>query len=262
MVFYCRVSFTDPQAPKHHWYGGTRDNNNAWSWFKSTNFHYGDIDDEHATSVAAAAFAIHSLEEEESRNSQKIREGPKSSRTQTMRRKEIISKHPSYGKTSIKSSFGQDSRTKETAFPVRHSSGISSPKSLPPALAAGYQKQKGIPLQQKNVSTRPQTWQKTKIEKIQLRYEKIKSKILSWKCVKRIQTKFQIERKKRALKRKRAMQMVNYRNKMERIDMLSQGSRVKLEDQRRNEEWEAIENSNRIRKTGKVPVKCSCFNPI
>ncbi|MED6206043.1 hypothetical protein PIB30_023259 [Stylosanthes scabra] len=163
------VSFTDPQAPKHHWYGGTRDNNNAWSWFKSTNFDYGDINDEHATSVAAAAFAIHSLEEEESRNSQKIREGPKSSRTQTMRRKEIISRRPSYGETSIKISFGQEPRTKETAFPVRRSSGISSPKSPPPALAAGYQKQKGIPLQQKNVSTSPQTWQKTKIENIQQR---------------------------------------------------------------------------------------------
>nr|XP_029145784.1 uncharacterized protein LOC112722553 [Arachis hypogaea] len=215
MAFYCRVSFTDPQAPKHHGYAGTRDNN-AWSWLKRTNFHYEDIDDEHATSVAAAAFAIHSLEEEESCNSQKIREGPKSSRTRTMRTKENISRNPSYAETSMKRSFGQDPRTKETAHPVRRSSSVSSPMPPPPAQAV-HRKEKGIPIQHKNVSTGPQTWQKTNIEKIQQRYEKIKSKILSWKCVKKIQTKFQIERKKRELKKKRAMQTLNHRNKMERI---------------------------------------------
>lgn len=94
-----RVSFSDPQSPKHHSSTGSKDDN-AWNWLQRTNFHDEDIrDDEHATSVAAAAFAIHSLEEAESRNLQKIREGPKSSRTQTMRRKEdnISSRRPSYG---------------------------------------------------------------------------------------------------------------------------------------------------------------------
>ena len=69
----------------------------------------------------------------------------------------------------MKRSFGQDPRTKESAFPVRRPSGISSPKPVSPALAAGYQKQKGISIQHKNVKTRSETREKAKIEKIQKR---------------------------------------------------------------------------------------------
>lgn len=76
LIFYFRVSFT--QSPKHH--------DDAIR------------DYELVTSVAAAAFAIHSLEETEVCNLQKMRQGPKSSSTQSMRRKEDnISRRPSYG---------------------------------------------------------------------------------------------------------------------------------------------------------------------
>ncbi|KAL2322086.1 hypothetical protein Fmac_026465 [Flemingia macrophylla] len=62
-------------------------------------------------------------------------------------------------------SFGQDPRTKESAFPVRRPSGVSSPMPVTPAL--GYPKQQGLPLQHKNVQTRPETCEKAMIRLLQ-----------------------------------------------------------------------------------------------
>ncbi|KAK7265837.1 hypothetical protein RJT34_33461 [Clitoria ternatea] len=246
LSIFIRASFSDPQSPKHHVSSSSR-NDNAWNWFQRTTFHDDCIrDDEYVTSIAATAFAIHSLEEAESRKLQKVRENPKPSRTQTMRRKEDnIPRLPSYGETSIKGSFGQDTRPKASPFPVRSASGISSPRLVSPAI--GYQKQQGTPFQNKNFKTKPETWKKTKTKMIQKQYEKMKSKCLSWEIVKKIQAKLQIERKKRAMEKQ------NYRNKIAR------GARVHSENKSR-EEFQAREKTNKIPKTSKVSVKCLCFN--
>ncbi|KAL2322087.1 hypothetical protein Fmac_026466 [Flemingia macrophylla] len=99
-----RVSFSDQHSPNHHGSSGSR-NDKARNWLRKTTFHDDYIrDDEFVTSVAATAFAIHSLEEAELRNLQKMRERPKSSRTQPMRRKEdgIPSpRQPTYGSYNI-----------------------------------------------------------------------------------------------------------------------------------------------------------------
>ncbi|KAE9601929.1 putative remorin, tetratricopeptide-like helical domain-containing protein [Lupinus albus] len=236
-----RLSFSDTQTPKHHVSSGSR-NDNAWNWLQRIAFHVDDMgDDEHVTSVAAAAFAIHSLEEAESRDMQKMREIPKSSRTQTMRRKEDnLSRRPSNGgEISMKMSFGQDPRTKVNALPVRRPSATPSP----------------TPMHHKSVKTKPGTWEKAMMEKIQNWCKKIKSKILSWECVKKIQAKHQMKRKKRALEHRRAMEKQNYGNKIGRENMIAQ-----LEEKRRKQESEARVKENKIQKTGKVPVKCSCCN--
>ncbi|KAK7330316.1 hypothetical protein VNO77_24506 [Canavalia gladiata] len=241
-----RVSFSDPQSPKHHGSSGSR-NDMAWNWLQRTSFHDDYIiDDEYVTSVAATAFAIHSLEQAELRNLQKMRERPESSRIQTMRRKEDnISRRPS--ETSVRS-FGQDTRTKESDFPVRRPSGISSPRPIVYPTAA-YQKQKGTPLQYKIVKTKPQTWEKAIIKMIQKQYEKMKSKILSWEFVKKIQAKLQ-----------KAMEMQRYQNKIARADMTAQGARGQWEHKRREGSEAREKKANKIRKTSQVPLKCLCFN--
>ncbi|XP_019438723.1 PREDICTED: chromatin assembly factor 1 subunit A-like isoform X2 [Lupinus angustifolius] len=240
---YCSVSFSDTQTPKHHVSSGSR-NDNAWNWLQRIAFHVDDMgDDEHVTSVAAAAFAIHSLEEAESRNLQKMREVPKSPRTQHMRRKEDNhSRRPSNGEVSMKMPLGQDPRTKVNALPVKRPSGTPFARSL-------------SPVHHKSVKIRPETWEKTMMEKIQNWCKKIKSKILSWECVKKIQAKHQMKRKKRALEYRRAMEKQSYRNKIGRENMKAQ-----LEEKRRKQESEARVKENKIQKTGKVPVKCSCLN--
>ncbi|KAK7388896.1 hypothetical protein VNO78_23723 [Psophocarpus tetragonolobus] len=221
---YFRVSFSDPQSPKHHRSGDSRDDK-AWNWLRTTS-HDKDHkrDDEYITSLAATAFAIHSQEEAESRNLKKMKESPKSSRAQTMRKEgNDISKRPSYGETSMRRSFGQDPRTKETASPVRR------PRPVSPAL--GYQRQ---PLPRKNAKTTPETWEK---------YEKMKSKIFSWEFVKKIQAQVQ-----------RAMEMeTNKYEKIARKDKKRQGGRAALEENRRKE-------SEARNKTSNVLLKCLCFN--
>lgn len=220
-----RVSFSDSHPPKHHGSSGSI-NDKAWNWLPRETFHDECIrDDEYVTSVAAAAFAIHSLEEAELHNLQKMRESLKSSR------------RPSYGETSTKRSFGQDPRTQESAFPVRHPSGISPP-TRPVSPALGHQKQHRIPLQHKHVKTRPETCEKAMIKMIQKQYEKMKSKIISPEFMKKIQAKAQ-----------RAMEMQSYQTK---------GARAGLEDKRRKES-EARKKTNKNRKSSKVLVNCLCF---
>ncbi|XP_068464604.1 uncharacterized protein [Phaseolus vulgaris] len=235
-----RVSFSDSHSPKHH---GSSDK--TLNWLPRITSHDDYIrDDEYVTSVAATAFAIHSLEEAELRGLQKMRKRPKSSRPQTVRREEDgISKRPSNGETSMKRSPGQDPRTKETAFPVRRPSGTSSPRPVSPAL--GHPMQKGIPLPHKNTKTKPETCGSALKKIIQKQYEIMKSKILSREFVKTIQAKVQGTRK-----------MQNYRSKVIREDM---GARAGLEGRRR-EESQARKNSIKNRKTSKVPVKCLSFN--
>lgn len=92
------MSFSDPHSPKHH---GSSDK--TWNWLPRITSHDDHVrDDEYVTSVAATAFAIHSLEEAELHGSQKMREHPNSSRPQTMRREEDgISKRLSNGNYNI-----------------------------------------------------------------------------------------------------------------------------------------------------------------
>ncbi|KAK7304667.1 hypothetical protein VNO77_42552 [Canavalia gladiata] len=216
-------------------------------------------DDEHvAAAIAAAAFSIHSLEEAELLNLKKMKESPKISRTKTVREKEEkMSRQPSYyGEISAKRSFGQDpARTKESVFPVTHPSGISSPRLISPP-------NKGNPIQPKNDKAKVEAWEKEKIERIQKRYEKIKSKILFWESEKKIQAKLQMQRKKSELEHKRAIEIEHYKNKVATIDMIAQGAIAQLEDHRRKEESKAREKAKQILKTRRVPIKCFCFKSL
>lgn len=65
--------------------------------------------------------------------------------------------------SSVKRSFGPETRTKESVFPVG-----KSPSGVSPA--AGYQKQKGIPMHHRNDKAKAEAWEKAKIERIQKRY--------------------------------------------------------------------------------------------
>lgn len=66
------------------------------------------------------------------------------------------------GETSMKRSFGEDPpRKTESAIPERRPSSISP--------AAGYQRKKGIPIQNKNDMAKAEAWEKAKIERIQKR---------------------------------------------------------------------------------------------
>ncbi|KAI5410192.1 remorin 4.1 [Lathyrus oleraceus] len=212
-------------------------------------------DDEFETAVAAAAFSIYSLEEAGILDLKKIRDSQKFSKNQSMRGKEEnIPKQPSYGETSMKMAFRQETRTREGALPLRSSSGISP--------IGGYQKQKGIIIHNKNDKAKAEAWEKAKIQKIQKRYEKMKLQILSWEGEKRIQAKIQMERKKNELDHQRENVIEHYKRKIARLDMIGQRAIKELEDERRKEELKVKEKANKIRKTGRMPVTCFCFKSL
>ncbi|CAJ1975338.1 unnamed protein product [Sphenostylis stenocarpa] len=168
-----RASFSDPQSQKHV------------------------ADDEHVAAVAAAAFSIHSLEEVGLRNLQKMEESPKFPKSKTVRGKEgEIPKPPSHGEISKKRSFGQElARSREGVFLAKRPSGVSSPTPKPISPAAEYQNHKVNPIIERK-NDKAIAWEKAKIEKIQKRYEKMKSRILAWENERKMQAKMQMERKK------------------------------------------------------------------
>ncbi|XP_045825167.1 remorin 1.4-like [Trifolium pratense] len=224
-----RVSFSSPQPQKH-----TRD-------------------DEFVAAIAATAFSIYSLEEAGMLDLKKIRDSPKFTENLTIRGKEE-NRQPSYGETSMKRPFRQETRTAEGALPLRSSSGISP--------RGGYQKQNGVIVNKKNDKAKAEAWEKSKIERIQKRHEKMKLQILSWEGEKRIQAKLHMEKKKNELDHNRANAIEHYKRKIARIDMIGQRAIKELEDQRRKEEMKVREKANNIRKTGKVPVTCFCFKSL
>ncbi|XP_024635834.1 uncharacterized protein [Medicago truncatula] len=230
-----RVSFSSPPQSQQH----TRD-------------------DEFVTAIAATAFSIYSLEEAGILDLKKVRDSQKFSKNLTIRGKEEnIPKQPSYGETSMRRPFRQETRTPEGALPLRSSSGASP--------TGGYQNQKGIVLHNKNNKAKAEAWEKAKMERIQkrkFRYEKMKSQILSWEGEKRVQAKQQMERKKNELDYTRANAIEHYKRKIARIDMIGQRAIKELEDNRRKEELKVKEKANKIRKTGKVPVTCFCFKSL
>ncbi|KAI9088364.1 hypothetical protein K1719_029813 [Acacia pycnantha] len=116
-----------------------------------------------------------------------------------------------------------------------------------------------IPLQRNDFKTRAHVWEKANLQKIHKRYEKIKSKILSWEAEQKKQAKLHLERKSMMDPTTRAIEPQRYQNKIARIDMTARTAKAQLEDKRRKEESQIRETAKQIRETGRVPVKCFCF---
>ncbi|XP_048330021.1 remorin isoform X2 [Ziziphus jujuba] len=219
-----------------------------------------DSDEHFATAIAAAAFAVHSLEEAELQYQKTIKEGLGVSRTSTKTRKDgmpssgmvtrRLSNKEAKGEVSITRPAGSDHKASESTFPSRY----------PSVRADRNQNQMGIPSRQNGVRSRADVWEIAQMEKIRKRYEKMKSTILAWENKRKMKVKQKNERTKSILEQRRAQNQRHYQNKMARIDDIAKGARAQMEEKRRQEESEVKEKAKRIRSTGKVPVTCFCFS--
>ncbi|XP_028763520.1 remorin 4.1-like [Neltuma alba] len=141
-----------------------------------------------------------------------------------------------------------------------------------------------IPPPPNDFKTRADVWEKANLQKIHRRYEKIKSKILSWETEQKTQAKLHLERKVCVGSWKsvtvyrlmniiiswfmeqqnlmdpttRAVEQQRYQNKIARVDMIARTAKAQLEEKRRKEESQVRETAKQIRETGRVPVKCFC----
>ncbi|KAL4569488.1 hypothetical protein LXL04_025126 [Taraxacum kok-saghyz] len=103
-------------------------------------------------------------------------------------------------------------------------------------------------------------WEKTEMEKIKDRYERLNAKILEWETEKKAKAEKKLSRNKDDSGKKRARALQSYKTDMEMIDQIADGARLQAEENQRKEVIKVKEKADMIRVTGKIPTKgCLCF---
>ncbi|KAF8399555.1 hypothetical protein HHK36_015422 [Tetracentron sinense] len=219
---------------------------------------------EYASTIAAAAFAINSLEEASSQNQKKMREGPETFLTKSKsksQKKDATVELSDPGRVSRRFS-GKDAR-EEKQYPgsVVDRRTLPNPSlTLKPTLfPSGDAKQTRNSTRPKSAETKADSWEKDEMDKLRKWCDKMNYTILSWENEKRTKAKRRIDRTESKLARRRARALQHYRSEMARIDQIAGGARAQVEERRRNDESKAKEKVKKIRSTGKVPVMCFCF---
>ncbi|KAI8528861.1 hypothetical protein RHMOL_Rhmol12G0180300 [Rhododendron molle] len=181
---------------------------------------------EFATAIAAAAFAIHSVEEADSESKNKLRDGTRASMS-----KEVLRSNLYQGKYAM------------WREPARWAGSNQLERTRSP-------------------DAKTDAWEKSAIAKLVKWHEKVNSSIIAWEKEKKMKAKVDMERKKRELEQRKAINLQHYQNETARIEHIARGARAQLEDKRRKEESEVMRETakKRIRSKGKVPFgRCFCF---
>ncbi|GER43787.1 remorin family protein [Striga asiatica] len=106
---------------------------------------------------------------------------------------------------------------------------------------------------------RADDWEKEEIAKIGERYVKLRATIDNWETKKKKNAKRKIQRAEAELDKKRAKAIQSNRDKITRIEAIARGAREQADENRKKEEFKAKEKANKIRLTGKIPATCFCF---
>ncbi|KAL2461975.1 Remorin family protein [Abeliophyllum distichum] len=187
------------------------------------NHHFYLDDDEFAMAIASSAHAIHALEEAST--------------------KEEPIRPPQPG--SIRRSSGQD--TKTTSF------------MRPPSPIVENPRRKGTSRGRRIAETKSDAWERSQLAKIHKRYQKMHSNILSWENEKKLRAKQEMERKKQEVELRKSRNLIHYKNKISRIDHISNGAKAQLEEKRKYEESLIKEKARRMKSIGKAPISWCCF---
>lgn len=120
-------------------------------------------------------------------------------------------------------------------------------------------------------NSKADNWEKEEMEKIRERYKKLIEEIVEWETKKKKKAKRKLERVEAELlsnekmklqaelDRRRAKAMRHFNNEVGRIASIAGGAKEQANQHRKNDELKVIEKANKIRSTGKMPSKCSCF---
>ncbi|XP_076900817.1 uncharacterized protein LOC143555071 [Bidens hawaiensis] len=254
--------------------------------------------DEFRTAVAAAAFAVDSVEER--RRTRRRRDGglskPKTkqedgavSATASRRiRERMASSSGASNKTknkeddmvpistpsflSRKFSELQEKMPQRANSPANTNTGFKPQSSLPSSSndtkPTNYTTtQTGISeVNKRRSELRPEdikaeSWEKTEMERIKERYERLMVKILEWENEKKAKAHKKLSRHKDdEPEKKRARALQNYNTDIEMIEQIAEGARSQAEENRRKEVIKAKKKADTIRLTGEIPKKtCLCF---
>lgn len=218
------------------------------------NKHY---DTAFAIGVAAAAYAINSLEEEEARHKIKIERSRQDTTIRARNSDRVTRRYSSKevktaGETSSRESMERDYRRQETTLPSSKPGRSSSARAV--TGEAGEQRWKG-----NVVESKADAWEKAEMEKVNKRFENIKASILAWENEKKLRAKAKMDRRKQELENRIKRTQQFYREKIARIDRIAGGARAEVEERRRNEEMKIKEKARKLRASGEFPVTCFCF---
>ncbi|XP_057465834.1 vicilin-like seed storage protein At2g18540 [Actinidia eriantha] len=182
---------------------------------------YDSYESEFATAVAAAAFAIHSVEEESLEYQKKMKAKSEIER--------IRPPPPESGRLSKRFSGKEAKDAVETSPRKRMEPGSIASRS-------SFENQRGNSTRRRNVESKADSWERAAMAKIRKRYEKMNSRIVAWENEKKRKAKLDMERKERELELRRELNLQHYQSKLARMDHIAGAARMQMEERRRNEE--------------------------
>ncbi|KAE9595651.1 putative remorin [Lupinus albus] len=107
--------------------------------------------------------------------------------------------------------------------------------------------------------TNADEWERTELENIRERFDKLKETINSWENKKKIKARRKLDKEESELERRRLIALEQFRIKIMYIGQIAGGARTQAEETQKKEELKAKEKANEIRITGKLPGIFSCF---
>ncbi|KAG1341987.1 remorin 4.2 [Cocos nucifera] len=107
--------------------------------------------------------------------------------------------------------------------------------------------------------TKADAWERAKMAKIKMRFEKANATILEWENEKKAKARRRFDRNERESERRRARASQEYHNELSRIEKIVGTAKALEEERKRNDEYKTMEKARKIRLTGKVPGACPCL---
>ncbi|KAL0385960.1 UNVERIFIED_CONTAM: hypothetical protein Sradi_2990300 [Sesamum radiatum] len=218
-------------------------------WSRQMSWDYDFSGSDYPAAVAAAAYAIQSLEESKTRDQKETTYGPDKFVDKTKSKVEDTGVPPEPLKSALKSS---GKRTETTVpKPDRPAPGLSTTQPAETRRQSATKPGPG--------DSKADDWEKEELESIRDRYEKLRATIENWETKKKKKAKRKLERIEAELDKRRAKVMQSYHSDIKRIEGIAGGARAQAEKNCKNEELKVKEKANKIRLTGKLPATCLCF---
>ncbi|XP_018490382.2 remorin 1.4, partial [Raphanus sativus] len=232
------------------------EDNPALNWLKNQaywyekNDYYDEKESDFATSVAAAAFVITSMEDAYKEHAKRMREEAKSSR----KKKTSPVLIPKAEVKRINRSFTQDLTIGGESFRKKNMDNI--PQENRRAQEVGSSSRT---LGLASAPSKADSWEKSQLHKIRLRYEKMKAEIVGWENERKSAAKLRMEKRKSELQKRTEINIQHYKAKLARIQVIADGAKKQLEEKKRSQEAQVQEKVKKMRRTGKVPANYFCF---
>ncbi|EYU22383.1 hypothetical protein MIMGU_mgv1a025160mg [Erythranthe guttata] len=238
---------------------------------------YESSDEDYPAAVAAAGYAIHSLDESEPLDQNKKINGPDKPLNETRTKTEVswilpqlhkgVLSEPSIkDSTSSSSSDSDETDSNKSGNSNNNNAAVEkADERAPPMKRPSTFADKHLYMVESEIAkTGPEismadAWEKEEMASIQERHLRLIAIIDNWEMKKKKKADHKLENTKNKLKKRRAKAVQSHREKTKRIEEVAGGARAQAEENRRNEELKAKEKANKIKLTGKIPPTCLCF---